>query len=405
MTREDVVKRLKTEMDTVPGIDISFSQYIQDNVAEAISGVKGENSVKVFGADLDQLTGIAEKIEHVLDTTPGVVDAGILRAMGQPTLNIIVDRLACARFGINVSDVENVIANAIGGGIATTVLEGERRVDVAIRLPTQDRSNVERLGVLLVDAPDGSRIPLKMLANIEQVNGPFFVYREGAQRYMAVKFGILDRDLGSTVAELQARIDKEVEVPRGYSLKWAGQFDQMKEAQQKLMLIIPATLAVIFLLLFFAFNSLRDAGLVLVNVPFAAIGGILALYLTGEELSISAAIGFLSLFGIAIQDGVILISYVRKLIDDKMSHHGNISFEAIREAVIEGASLRMRPVMMTALLAGLGLLPAALSHAIGSQAQRPLALVIVGGMMTTTLLTLLVLPAIYMMVRTYKLKQ
>ena len=405
MTREDVVKRLKTEMDTVPGIDISFSQYIQDNVAEAISGVKGENSVKVFGADLDQLTGIAEKIEHVLDTTPGVVDAGILRAMGQPTLNIIVDRLACARFGINVSDVENVIANAIGGGVATTVLEGERRVDVAIRLPTQDRSNVERLGVLLVDAPDGSRIPLKMLANIEQVNGPFFVYREGAQRYMAVKFGILDRDLGSTVAELQARIDKEVEVPRGYSLKWAGQFDQMKEAQQKLMLIIPATLAVIFLLLFFAFNSLRDAGLVLVNVPFAAIGGILALYLTGEELSISAAIGFLSLFGIAIQDGVILISYVRKLIDDKMSHHGSISFEAIREAVIEGASLRMRPVMMTALLAGLGLLPAALSHAIGSQAQRPLALVIVGGMMTTTLLTLLVLPAIYMMVRTYKLKQ
>ena len=405
MTREDVVKRLKTEMDTVPGIDISFSQYIQDNVAEAISGVKGENSVKVFGADLDQLTGIAEKIEHVLDTTPGVVDAGILRAMGQPTLNIIVDRLACARFGINVSDVENVIANAIGGGVATTVLEGERRVDVAIRLPTQDRSNVERLGVLLVDAPDGSRIPLKMLANIEQVNGPFFVYREGAQRYMAVKFDIRDRDLGSTVAELQARIDKEVEVPRGYSLKWAGQFDQMKEAQQKLMLIIPATLAVIFLLLFFAFNSLRDAGLVLVNVPFAAIGGILALYLTGEELSISAAIGFLSLFGIAIQDGVILISYVRKLIDDKMSHHGNISFEAIREAVIEGASLRMRPVMMTALLAGLGLLPAALSHAIGSQAQRPLALVIVGGMMTTTLLTLLVLPAIYMLVRTHKLKQ
>lgn len=405
VTREDVVKRLKTEMDKVPGIDISFSQYIQDNVAEAISGVKGENSVKVFGADLDQLTGIAEKIEHVLDTTPGVVDAGILRAMGQPTLNIIVDRLACARFGISVSDVENVIGNAIGGGVATTVLEGERRVDVAIRLPAQDRSNVERLGVLLVDAPDGSRIPLKMLASIEQVNGPFFVYREGAQRYMAVKFGIRDRDLGSTVAELQTRIGKEVDIPHGYSLKWAGQFDQMKEAQQKLMLIIPATLAVIFMLLFFAFNSLRDAGLVLVNVPFAAIGGILALYLTGEELSISAAIGFLSLFGIAIQDGVILISYVRKLIDDKMSHQGKITFEAIREAVIEGASLRMRPVMMTALLAGLGLLPAALSHAIGSQAQRPLALVIVGGMMTTTLLTLLVLPAIYMLIRTHKLKQ
>lgn len=403
VTREDVVRRLKAEMDKVPGVDISFSQYIQDNVAEAISGVKGENSVKIFGRDLDQLTTLAEQMEHVLDTTPGVVDAGILRAMGQPTLNIIVDRLACSRFGINVNDLENVISNAIGGGVATTVLEGERRVDLAIRLPNQERSDVERLGRLLVDAPDGSRIPLKMLAKIEQVNGPFFVYREGAQRYMAVKFGIRDRDLGSTVAEVQSRIAKEVVIPHGYSLKWAGQFDQMKEAQQKLMLIIPATLAVIFLLLFFAFNSLRDAGLVLINVPFAAIGGILALYLTGEELSISAAIGFLSLFGIAIQDGVILISYVRKLIENKMSDHGGLTSQAIREAVIEGASLRMRPVMMTALLAGLGLLPAALSHAIGSQAQRPLALVIVGGMMTTTLLTLLVLPVIYMLVRTHAL--
>jgi len=319
--------------------------------------------------------------------------------MLQPTLNIIVDRLACSRFGINVNDLQNVIGNAVGGGVATTVLEGERRVDVSIRLPSQERADIDRLGMILVDAPDGSRIPLKMLAKIELVNGPFFVYREGAQRYMAVKFGIRDRDLGSTVAELQSRISKEVALPHGYALKWAGQFDQMKEAQQKLALIIPATLAVIFMLLFFAFNSLRDAGLVLVNVPFAAIGGILALYLTGEELSISAAIGFLSLFGIAIQDGVILISYVRKLIEDKMSHHGQITVEGIKEAVIEGAALRMRPVMMTALLAGLGLLPAALSHAIGSQAQRPLALVIVGGMMTTTLLTLLVLPAIYMLIR------
>jgi len=399
VSREDVVKRLKTEMDKVPGVDISFSQYIQDNVAEAISGVKGENSVKIFGKDLEELTTIAEQIEHVLDTTPGVVDAGILRAMGQPTLNIIVDRLACSRFGINVNDLQNVIGNAVGGGVATTVLEGERRVDVSIRLPSQERADIDRLGMILVDAPDGSRIPLKMLAKIELVNGPFFVYREGAQRYMAVKFGIRDRDLGSTVAELQSRISKEVALPHGYALKWAGQFDQMKEAQQKLALIIPATLAVIFMLLFFAFNSLRDAGLVLVNVPFAAIGGILALYLTREELSISAAIGFLSLFGIAIQDGVILISYVRKLIEDKMSHHGQITVEGIKEAVIEGAALRMRPVMMTALLAGLGLLPAALSHAIGSQAQRPLALVIVGGMMTTTLLTLLVLPAIYMLIR------
>ena len=404
VTREDVVKRFKTELDTIPGIDISFSQYIQDNVAEALSGVKGENSVKIFGGDLEQLTELAEHIERVLDTTPGVVDAGILRALGQPTLNVVIDRAACARFGINVSDLQNVVSNAIGGGVATTVLEGERRIDVAVRLPASDRANADKLGILLVDAPDGSRVPLNMLARIEQSNGPFFVYREGALRYMAVKFGIRGRDLGSTVADIQARIDKEVHVPKGYSLKWAGQFDQMKEAQKKLAIIIPATLALIFILLYFAFSNLRDASLVLVNVPFAAIGGIMALYVTGEELSISAAIGFLSLFGIAIQDGLILISYIRKLLEDKEIKHGKLTYQSLRESVLQGATLRMRPVLMTALLAGLGLLPAALSHAIGSQAQRPLALVIVGGMMTTTLLTLLVLPVIYLVVRKHGLK-
>lgn len=405
VTRDDVVRRLQAQLDTIPGADISFSQYIQDNVAEALSGVKGENSVKIFGGDLTQLTALAEQIEKVLDSTPGVVDAGILRALGQPTLSIVIDRAASARFGINVSDLQNVISNAIGGGVATTVLEGERRVDVAVRLPQGDRSSAEKLGALLVDAPDGSRVPLSMLAAIEQTNGPFFVYREGAQRYMAVKFGIRDRDLGSTVAEVQARIAREVTLPRGYSLRWAGQFDQMKEAQRKLSIIIPATLGVIFLLLFFAFGSFRDAGLVLFNVPFAAIGGIAALYFAGEDLSISAAIGFLSLFGIAIQDGVILISYIRKLLDERLAEAGKLTREALRQAVLDGAALRMRPVLMTALLAGLGLLPAALSHAIGSQAQRPLALVIVGGMLTTTLLTLLVLPVIYLVVRSRGLRR
>jgi len=404
VTREDVVRRLQAQLDTIPGADISFSQYIQDNVAEALSGVKGENSVKIFGGDLTQLTALAEQIEKVLDSTPGVVDAGILRALGQPTLSVVIDRAACARFGVNVSDLQNVISNAVGGGVATTVLEGERRVDVAVRLPLAERASADRLGALLVDAPDGSRVPLSMLARIEQTNGPFFVYREGAQRYMAVKFGIRDRDLGSTVAEVQARIAREVNLPRGYSLRWAGQFDQMKEAQHKLSIIIPATLGVIFLLLFFAFGSLRDAGLVLFNVPFAAIGGIAALYLAGEDLSISAAIGFLSLFGIAIQDGVILISYIRKLLDERLEQAGRLTHETLRQAVLDGAALRMRPVLMTALLAGLGLLPAALSHAIGSQAQRPLALVIVGGMLTTTLLTLLVLPVIYLVVRSRGLR-
>jgi cobalt-zinc-cadmium resistance protein CzcA len=405
VTREDVVRRLQAQLSTIPGVDVSFSQYIQDNVSEALSGVKGENSVKIFGDDLGKLTKLADQIERVLDSTPGVVDAGVLRALGQPTLNIVIDRAACARFGVNVSDLQNVISNAIGGGVATTVLEGERRVDVTVRLPLRERGSAELLEALKVDAPDGSRIPLSMLARIEQTNGPFFVYREGALRYMAVKFGIRDRDLGSTVAEVQNRIAKEVNLPRGYTLRWAGQFDQMKVAQQKLAVIIPATLGVIFLLLFFAFGNFRDAGLVLVNVPFAAIGGIAALYLTGEELSISAAIGFLSLFGIAIQDGVILISYIRKLLDEHIREVGPLTHNALRIAVLDGAALRMRPVLMTALLAGLGLLPAALSHAIGSQAQRPLALVIVGGMLTTTLLTLLVLPVIYLVVRTWGLNR
>lgn len=405
VTREDVVRRLQAQLNTIPGVDVSFSQYIQDNVAEALSGVKGENSVKVFGEDLGTLTHIADQIERVLDSTPGVVDAGVLRALGQPTLNIIIDRAACARFGVNVSDLQNLISNAVGGGVATTVLEGERRVDVTVRLPLRERGSAALLEALKVDAPDGSRIPLSMVARLEQANGPFFVYREGAQRYMAVKFGIRDRDLGSTVAEVQARIAKVVPLPRGYTLRWAGQFDQMKEAQQKLAIIIPATLGVIFLLLFFAFGNFRDAGLVLVNVPFAAIGGIAALYLSGEELSISAAIGFLSLFGIAIQDGVILISYIRKLLDEHVQEGGILTRDVLFRSVLDGAALRMRPVLMTALLAGLGLLPAALSHAIGSQAQRPLALVIVGGMLTTTLLTLMVLPVIYLVVRTWGLKR
>ena len=404
VTRIDVVKRLQAQLSSIPGVDLSFSQYIQDNVAEAISGVKGENSVKIFGPDLEVLTKLANQIEVILDHTPGVADAGVFRALGQPTLTIEIDRAACSRYGVNVADLQSVIGTAIGGGVATTVLEGERRVDVAVRLPLSDRASTDRLSRLLVDAPDGSRIPLAQLATLKQLNGPFFVYREGNQRYMAVKFGIRDRDLGSTVADLQKQIADKITLPRGYTLKWAGQFDQMKEAQHKLSIIIPATLCLIFLLLYFAFSNLRDAALVLVNVPFAAIGGIAALYLAHEDLSISAAIGFLSLFGIAIQDGVILISYARKLIDERIQEAGQASRALIRQAVLDGAALRMRPVLMTALLAGLGLLPAALSHATGSQAQRPLALVIVGGMLTTTVLTLLVLPVIYLVIHTLGLR-
>jgi len=387
VTKPDIERKLQHYLDGIPGIDYNFSQYIQDNVAEALSGVKGENSVKLIGYDLDMLVKKASQIERILKTIPGIVDVGVYKELGQPTLNVTVNRDRCARFGLNVSDVENLVQNAIGGNTVSSILEGERTFDLAVRFPPASRDLIEKIKYLLVDLPDGQRVPLNMVADVRLTDGPFFIYRESGKRYIAIKFGVRDRDLGSAVDEAQQAIQSQIELPRGYSIKWAGTFNQMKEAQVKLAVIIPLTLFAIFLLLYITFNNAVDSTIVILNVPFAAVGGIAALYLAGENLSISAGIGFLSLFGIAIQNGIILIAAVKKLSEQE----GHDLFSAI----VEGSSLRMRPVIMIALLAGLGLLPAALSHAVGSQAQRPLALVIVGGMVSTTLLTLLVLPVIF----------
>ena len=385
--RNDLVHRVEEYLQRIPGIEYSFSQYIQDNVAEALSGVKGENSVKIFGDDLEVLHEKALQVQALLHKVQGVADVGIFRELGQPTLNIKVDREASARFGLNVENIQQLIVYAIGGNPIGKVLEGERNVDLVLRFPEQQRNSMELIQRLFIDTPDGQRIPLSMVAEVELSDGPFFIYRESGRRFIAVRFSVRDRDLGSAVAEAQALMAGQVELPRGYRMQWDGQFNQMKEAHEKLAMIVPLTLLAIFIMLYSAFGTAKDASLVLLNVPFATIGGVAALYLAGEELSISAGIGFLSLFGIAIQDGVILISYIKSLY--------NQGQHTLEEAILEGASMRLRPVLMTALLAGLGLLPAALSHAIGSQAQRPLALVIVGGMVTTTLLTLLVLPVVF----------
>jgi cobalt-zinc-cadmium resistance protein CzcA len=385
-TRKDVVNRFHAYLEKIPGIEYNFSQYIQDNVDEALSGVKGENSVKLSGPDLNLLNEKAKEIKQVLERIPGIVDVGIFQELGQPTLNVNVNREACARFGLNVSDVENLVLNGIGGSPVTSILEGERTFDLAVRFPESDRNSLEKIESLLVDTPDGQKIPLKMVADTELTDGPFFIYRETGKRYIPIKFGVRGRDLGSAVADAKKAIGRQVKLPSGFSIAWAGQFNQMKEAQIKLAIIIPLTLLTIFLLLYTTFGHAGNAAIVILNVPFAAIGGIASLYLAHETLSISAGIGFLSLFGIAIQDGVILISYISKL-----REQGN----ELTYAVLQGASMRFRPVIMTALLAGLGRLPAALSQAIGSQAQRPLALVIVGGMISTTLLTLLVMPVIF----------
>ena len=385
--RQAVIARLQKYFDGIPGIDVNFSQYIQDNVDEALSGVKGENSVKLFGPDLHVLEARAQQIKYTLEKVSGIADVGVFKELGQPTLNVTVDRVAAQRFGLNVADVENVVLNAVGGNAQSQILEGERVFDLFMRLPQAARSNLDDIRRLLIDAPDGSRVPVSLVADVKLANGPFFIYRESGRRYIAIKFGVRGRDLGSAVAQAQELVNAEVHLDRGYTIRWDGQFNEMKVAQQKLTVIIPLALVAIFVLLCLAFRGIKDAGLVLLNVPYAAIGGVVALYLAGEDLSISAGIGFLSLFGIAIQNLVILITSIREL----ASEDGR----TLHDAVIEGATRRFRAVLMTALLAALGLAPAAFSHAIGSQAQRPLALVIFGGMLSTTLLTLLILPVAF----------
>ena len=386
-----LLQNLQAELDKIPGANYSFSQYIQDNVNEALSGVKGENSVKIFGSDLEVLAQKAHEVVTQLKKVRGIEDENILKELGQPTLNIQIDRERAARYGVNVSDIQTVVANSIGGAPVSNFLEDEKTFGIAVRLNEASRNDIPDVASLLIDTPNGHKVPLSMVANVRLSDGPFFIYREAGKRYIAIIFSVRGRDLGSAVEDAKFLVEKNISLPTNYTIAWDGQFNQMKAAQQKLMVIIPLTLVAIFLLLVTALGNFRDAVIVLINVPFAAIGGIIALHLGGETLSISALFGFLSLFGIAIQDGVILISYINKTVAEE---HG-----AMKDAMVDGAALRVRPVLMTAMLAGLGLLPAALSHSIGSEAQRPLALVIVGGMVTTTILTLLVLPVIYAAMR------
>ncbi len=387
-----LLQHLQAELSKIPGANFSFSQYIQDNVNEALSGVKGENSVKIYGSDLDVLNQKAREVVAQLKKVDGIEDENILKELGQPTLNIQIDREKASRYGVNVSDIQTMVANAIGGAPVSNFLEDEKTFGIAVRLNEASRNDIPDVANLLVDTPSGQKVPLSMVASVQLTDGPFFIYREAGRRYIAVIFSVRGRDLGSAVGDAKYLVEKNVALPPNYSISWDGQFNQMKAAQQKLMVIIPLTLLAIFLLLVAALGNIRDATIVLINVPFAAIGGIIALHLGGETLSISALFGFLSLFGIAIQDGVILISYINKIVSKEPG--------AMKDAMVDGAALRVRPVLMTAMLAGLGLLPAALSHSIGSEAQRPLALVIVGGMVTTTVLTLLVLPVIYASLRT-----
>ena len=389
-----LIQNLEEELKKIPGLTYSFSQYIQDNVNEALSGVKGENSIKIYGPDLEVLDEKAHEVLKLLKNVRGIADEGILKELGQPTLNIEIDRERAARYNLEMDEIQILVADAIGGTPITQLLEDEKSFGIAIRLQEDHRNDISDIKALLIDVPGGGRIPLSMVAKVKIGDGPFFIYREYGKRYIAIKFSVRGRDLGSAVEDAKFLIEKSVRLPPNYSIAWDGQFNQMKEAQRRLMIIVPLALLGIFFLLLSVFGNIRDASSVLINVPFAAIGGIVALHLAGETLSISALFGFLSLFGIAVLDGVILISFINKVSSEDESQ--------MKDAMVEGASLRVRPVLMTALLSGLGLLPAALSHAIGSEAQRPLALVIVGGMITATILTLFVLPVFYAWLRSRK---
>jgi cobalt-zinc-cadmium resistance protein CzcA len=388
-TKHQLIEELERRLAAIPGVTFNFSQVIQDNVQEAMSGVKGENSIKLFGPDLQVLEQKAAEIESVLRQVPGIKDLGILHVLGQPNLVIRVDREACARYGLLVGDVNAVIRAAIGGQAVTQVYEGERRFDLVVRFLPEYRRDEETIGNIQVNTPDGARIPLKQLATISTQTGAFIIYRENNERYIPIKFSVRGRDLESTVREAQERLARLVTLPERYRMEWHGEYDQLQEEKARLARIVPLSLLLVLFLVYLAVQSLRDAVLVLATVPFALIGGVLSLALTGTKFSISAAVGFISLFGVAVQGGLILVVRIQDLIREG---------SALREAILASAEARMRPVLMTTLAAAIGLLPAATATGIGAQSQQPLARVVVGGMLTSAALILLVLPVLYQFV-------
>ena len=387
--KSGLIDAMTEQLAIFPGVTFNFSQPIKDNVDEAISGVKGELSIKLFGPDLNVLQEKADAIAQVLARIRGVHDLDFDHLTGQPQLRIPIDRDLANRYGITVSDVQDAIETATAGKRVSDLLEGERRFPLVVKLSDEKGASVEGLENLLVPSPDGARIPLTQLAHIEPGSGFGQILREDNQRRVAVKWSVRGRDMGGMVVEAQRRVAAAVHLPEGYRLVWSGRFEDQQRAMRRLELIVPAVILIIFVLLFGNFNSVRDAAMVLVHVPFALIGGIFALLITGTHFSISAGVGFISLFGVAVLNGVLLVAYFNDLRTQGLP---------LCDAVVQGAQVRLRPVLMTGLLAIFGFLPAALSHAIGAEVQRPLAIVVIGGLISATLLTLLVLPTAYMWV-------
>ncbi len=396
MTRLELQDELMEKFKQFPGVNFNFSQLIRDNVEEALSGVKGANSVKLFGNDLKLLEETGQQIADVLEKVPGVRNVGLFHIIGQPNFEIQIDRRACARYGINAADVESVVQVAIGGEAFTQMVEGEKLYDIVLRLPPHLRDDPNVIAQIPVDVPGSGdrpsfRIPLSQVAEITPHRpGASYIYRENTRRFIPIKFSVQGRDLASAIADAKRKVydpKNGVRFPDpSYTIEWSGEFAQMEEANARLRWIVPLSIAMILVLLYTTFGSVKDAMLVMVNVLEAAMGGIFALWITDTPFSISAAVGFISVFGVAVQDGVLLISYFNQL------RHAGLS---VRASVMRGAELRVRPVVMTSLTAALGLLPAAMATSIGSQAQKPLAIVVVGAMLCTLFLTRYLMPVLY----------
>jgi cobalt-zinc-cadmium resistance protein CzcA len=384
-TKEELIARMQQKLSEFPGIVFNFSQPIMDNVEEAASGVKGSIAVKIYGNDLDYLRGKADTVYNILRGVKGIADLGILQNIGQPELRVNLNEYKMGIYGANTADCQAVIEMAIGGKAASQLYEGERKFDIRIRYEEPFRKTESEIGQLMVPTMRGTKIPLSEIADIKLVTGPILLYRDGNHRFIAVKFSIRGRDMGSTIAEAQGKVDKVIKLPKGYSLSWTGDFENQRRATARLEQVVPISLLLIFFILFVLFGNVQDAGLVLVNVPFAIIGGIAALLITRTNFSISAGIGFIALFGICIQNGVILISVFKNNLHNKLS---------LNESIRAGVASRVRPVVMTAMMAAIGLIPAAISTGIGSETQKPLAIVVIGGLITATVLTLLIFPLI-----------
>jgi heavy metal efflux system protein len=386
VTKEDLIAGMSQELSKIPGVIWNFSQPISDNVEEAMSGVKGALVVKVYGDDLTTLSEKAHEIKKVMGKVKGIEDLGVFDVLGQPNVDIQVDRDTISRYGLNISDVQDVIETAVGGKVASQKIEGEKRFDIVVRYEPQFREQIDQIRRITVTTPDGYRIPLDELATFSISDGASMIYRENNNRFIAVKFSVRGRDLASSIAEAQSEVKKQVQLPPHYRLDWTGEFESEQRAEARLAIVIPITIFSIFFLLYLMFHSAAWATIHMACVLTARIGGVLALYLTGTNFSVSSGIGFLAVFGVSIQTGVILVSYV-----DELRKKG----VPLREAIVEGCLVRVRPILMTALVATFGLLPAALSHGIGSDSQRPMAIVIVGGLITDLIFSFFLLPALY----------